>query len=721
MRRRTLHTSVKKLISITMIIIIIYTILNTIFNTKSYAAQSRDINANNIYNINETLYPGYASLLQNLKNTHPNWTFTLFYTDLDWSDVLRNETIVDHSRSLVQGKTGEWLCTHVECDGKPHDGTTWFGASQTAVAYYLDPRNFLTEDSIFQFETLSYIPSIHNEAGVEAILKGTFMSNKKICDYYGNSAYGDKTFAQTIMYAAEQSNVSPYHLASRVRQEVGVNGSGSSSGQVSGYVGYFNFYNIGAYAGGDAVINGLKYAQNAGWDTPEKSIVGGANWIANGYISKGQDSLYLQKWDVDSKYYGLYGHQYQQNIQAPASESGTIRNSYKAIFNNDLTNTSFNFVIPMYKNMPRTASRYPSSSTFVSQNAQLNDYIGAGVCLRATPNGELIKYLYNGASFLRIELKASNAGSNNWDKVMLPDGTMGYIATQFIIEASGNEVSKTAYINVEADLYNGPRTGANGTTAFRTLYKYQPVTIVEDGKYTFDGYTWVKVRLADGTNGYLPKNYVTEGTIGEQVKITCDTELAIRTGPGLSYDRIKYIDIGVIVTRIEKASTKVDGYYWDKVITDEGILGYMAREKYNPYLLYLTPVNGGTTNPPATGEKIALNEDEKIIKVIPYATFADIQAKYSNATLVSGTSTIGTGAKVGIDGKEYTIIKLGDVNGDGKTNSGDYVLLKNHIMDQGKLDGVYYKAGDANNDTKTNSGDYVLIKNSIMSSGNITL
>ncbi len=721
MRRRTLHTSVKKLISIIMIIIIIYTIINTIFNTKSYAAQTRDIDANNIYNINENLYPGYASLLQNLKSTHPNWTFTLFYTDLEWSDVLRNETIVDHSRSLVQGKTGEWLCTHIDCDGKPHDGTSWFGASQTAVAYYLDPRNFLNENNIFQFETLSYIPSIHNEAGVEAILRGTFMSNKKICDYYGDSTYGDKTFAQTIMYAAEQSKVSPYHLASRIRQEVGANGSGSCSGKVSGYVGYFNFYNIGAYAGTDAVINGLKYAKNAGWDTPEKSIVGGANWIASGYISKGQDSLYLQKWDVDNRYYGLYSHQYQQNIQAPTSESGTIRNSYKTIFNNDLASTSFNFVIPMYKNMPRTVSRYPSSSTFVSQNAQLYDYIGAGVCLRATPNGDLIKYLYNGASFLRIELKASNAGSNNWDKVMLPDGTMGYIATQFIIEASGNEISKSAYINAETQLYNGPRTADHGTTAFRTLYTYQPVTIVEEGKYSFDGYSWVKVRLGDGTSGYVQKNYVTEGTIGEQVKITCDTELAIRTGPGLSYDRIKYIDIGVIVTRIEKASTKVDGYYWDKVITDEGILGYMAREKYNPYLLYLTPVNGGTTNPPTTGEKIALNEDEKVIKVIPSATFADVTAKYSGATLASGTETLGTGAKININGVEYTVIKLGDVNGDGKTNSGDYVLLKNHIMEQGNLDGIYYKAGDVNGDGKTNSGDYVVIKNSIMSSGSITL
>ena len=181
MQKKNLQNIVKKLISIMMIIIIIYTLINSLIINVSYAvSQKRDVDAKNIYNIDEKLYPGYANLLQNLKSTHPNWTFTLFYTDLEWTDVLINETVVNHSRSLVQGKTGEWLCTDINCVDKPHDASSWFGASQTAVAYYMDPRNFLTEDKIFQFETLSYIPSIHTEAGVEAILSGSFMHNKKI-------------------------------------------------------------------------------------------------------------------------------------------------------------------------------------------------------------------------------------------------------------------------------------------------------------------------------------------------------------------------------------------------------------------------------------------------------------------------------------------------------------------------------------------------------------
>lgn len=691
MQKKSLQTINKKCISIMMIIIIVLTLVNALLITKTYAVnQVRNVDNNNIYNIDETIYPGYATLLQNLKSTHPNWTFTLLYTDLEWTDVLMNETIANHERSLVQGKTGEWLCTYNGCDGVPHDGSSWFGASQTAVAYYMDPRNFLTEDRIFQFEALSYVPSIHTESGVEAVLKGSFMYNTKICDYYGNSAYGDKTFAQTIMYAAQVSGVSPYHIASRIRQEVGANGSGSITGNVAGYEGYFNFYNIGAYASTDPIINGLIYAkrENVNWNTPEKSIVGGAQWIATSYIAKGQDSLYLQKWDVDNQYLGLYGHQYMTNIQAPTSEASTVYSSYKTIFNNELSSTSFNFIIPMYKNISKIVSRYPSSSTYVSQNAQLNDNY---VYIRQTPNGTPIGLYNAGYSFLRIELKASKENGTNWDKIMLPDGTIGYVATQFVMEKIGrDEVSKKAYANINTNLLNGPRLVENGTTSIRLLYQGQSLTIIEEGKYTFDGCEWYKVRLTDGTEGYIQKNYITEGSFGEDVKVTCNTELALRSDPAGAI--IKYINPGVIVTRIEKATNKVGDYYWDKVVTSDGIIGYMARERYNPYALWLTPVNG-EEQPENPEDKFAVNETEKIIKTIPTAVFADIQQKYEGAILVSGTESLGTGAIIKISDMEYTIVKLGDVNGDGEIDVIDLALLKRHLVGTSFLKNEYYKAG----------------------------
>lgn len=755
MTRKNLQNITNKTISIIMITIVIFGFLQALIRNSYAISQTRNIDSQNIYNINETLYPGYASALQSLKESHPNWTFTLLYTDLEWTDVLINETVASHTRSLVQGKTGEWLCTHTSCAGIPHDGSNWYGASQTAVAYYMDPRNFLTESKIFQFEALSYIPSIHTESGVEAVLKGTFMSNKKISEYYNNSSYSDKTFAQVIMEAAKESGVSPYHIAARIRQEVGVNGSGSTSGKVSGYEGYYNFYNIGAYASSDAVINGLIYAKSSSinWDTPEKSIMGGAKWIATSYISKGQDSIYLEKWDVDNQYLGIYSHQYMQNIQAAASESSSVYSTYSSIFNNNLKDTSFNFIIPMYKNIPKTVSRYPSSSTYVSQDAQIRDTSGIGVYIRETPAGKVKDIYYNGTSFLRIELNASTVSGNNWDKVMLSDGSIGYIATQYVTEKLSNDLlSKKAYINEGTDLLNGPRITSNGTTAFRTLYEGQSVTILEDGKYKFDGVTWVRIKLGDGTTGYIPKDYVTEGIYGEEVEITCDTELALRSEP--SGNLTMYIYPGVIVNRLEKATDKINGYYWDKVITSDGIVGYMARERYNPYALWLTPVNGENNTNVDTGsdnnedknnesenkseennntdnentevdykdEKMQIDSTEKEIKLVPQTTFDDIKAKYEDATIVSGTEKLGTGTVIKIGNIEFTVIKYGDVNGDSDVDIIDWALIKRHILGTNNLVNEYKKAGLLQANTQEiDIIDWALLKRHILSTQIISM
>ena len=104
------------------------------------------------------------------------------------------------------------------------------------------------------------------------------------------------------MAAAKYAQVSPYHLASRLRQEMGVDGSQLAFGTYPGYAGYFNFFNIGAYAhdGRPARENGAIYAKQSGsylrpWTNPYKAILGGADFLGSGYIRKVQNTLYLQK------------------------------------------------------------------------------------------------------------------------------------------------------------------------------------------------------------------------------------------------------------------------------------------------------------------------------------------------------------------------------------------------------------------------------------------
>ena len=304
----------------------------------------------------------YISSLIKLHNSHPTWQFKVFNTDLtfeymnnfEYDGYVRGWSLIEDTGRYIDGykSTASWSYNYLtdtfnnSFDG---GGSSWYAPRKDVIAYYMDPRNFLTEKQIFMFETLSYNKNYQTKEGVEAILKNTFMTG------YADSE-NTKTYADAFIDAAVKYDVSPYLLVSRVIQEVGANGSTIVSGTVSGYEGYYNFYNIKATGSqGQIIVNGLKYAKEMGWDSPYKAILGGAKFLAEGYINIGQDTLYLQKWDLIVPNPGK--HQYMQNIEAPYYEAIKTYNSYN---NRGALSNSFVFSIPVYKNMPDKTS-LPSS------------------------------------------------------------------------------------------------------------------------------------------------------------------------------------------------------------------------------------------------------------------------------------------------------------------------------------------------------------------------
>ena len=96
------------------------------------------------------------------------------------------------------------------------------------------------------------------------------------------------------------------------------------------------------------------------WTSPYKSIIGGAQWIANGYINQGQNTNYLQKFDVDDSDGRLYWHQYMSNVVGAVNESNI---SYKGYVNNNMLTNDFVFVIPLYDNLPAERSRLPGDTS----------------------------------------------------------------------------------------------------------------------------------------------------------------------------------------------------------------------------------------------------------------------------------------------------------------------------------------------------------------------
>ena len=311
----------------------------------------------------------YITELVKLHEKYPYWQFKPYKTGLKWSDVIKNESKVGLNLLSVN-KSYAWKSTAAKAyDWKtdkyiPYDGSTWVTASKKAVKYYMDPRNFLDERGIFQFESLEYQSGSQTQAGVENILNNTPMHNKKYTYKSSGKSISEK-YSKTFMTAAKKSKVSPYHLASRVKQEVVISStkmSSSVSGTVSGYKGIYNFYNIGAnnsVVSGGAVANGLRWAKTGTtylrpWNNRYKSIVGGAQYIGKNYINIGQNTLYLEKFNVTSK--NTYNHQYMGNIEAPNNEATKTVAAYGAIDKS----MPIIFSIPVYEGMPEKPCAVPS-------------------------------------------------------------------------------------------------------------------------------------------------------------------------------------------------------------------------------------------------------------------------------------------------------------------------------------------------------------------------
>ena len=330
----------------------------------------------------------YKAYLRQLHALHPNWVFVAHNTNLSWK-VFIDEEMVGNRCLVPKSMPVEYKQNDVGISG-----SGWVRASRPAVEYYADPRNFLTEESIYQFELLIHNSNYQNKKGVEKILSNTFMSNRVIPDDV-------ISYTDAFMKIGKEINVSPYHLASRVRQEHGgdhladpnnppnpieLGLSPLISGNYPGYEGYYNYFNIKASGTTkeDIYRNGLEYAKSQGWNTRYRSLIGGGQYLGN-YIGQGQNTVYLQKFDVDNSDGKLYC-QYMQNLLAPCNEGNTTRRAYEEL---GVLNNAFVFRIPVYNNMPTLPSPKPGDSYIVPEKFILMCYKNL---LGRTPNkAELAK------------------------------------------------------------------------------------------------------------------------------------------------------------------------------------------------------------------------------------------------------------------------------------------------------------------------------------------
>lgn len=331
--------------------------------------------------LNKGFTNSYLPYLKALHEKHPNWIFTAVETGIKFEDAVTNENIgdisvVDGTDESLRSKEYPYYQNGVYIETNEPG---WYVASRNTVSYYMDPRNFLSEEYIFMFENLRYNRTTQTRGVVENVVAGSFLNTNEYLDI--------------IMKTADLYEVSPVHIASRIRQEKGTTDSTATTGGEftfsvdqeclnnlgytdpnswnaknscgSGldYSGIYNYYNIGAYSSyWSATIRGLIWA-NGGfdgsvttyrrpWKTKEDAIMGGAEYLVGKFINVNQHTLYYQKFNISpDSVYPHYTNQYMTNVRAHATEASSMYKGYTKEGNNLLNNT-FEFLIPVYLEMP---------------------------------------------------------------------------------------------------------------------------------------------------------------------------------------------------------------------------------------------------------------------------------------------------------------------------------------------------------------------------------
>ena len=707
----------------------------------------------------EAFPESYKPYLEILKQKYPNWNFIALYTNLDWKYVIDNENIfgknlvpISYHDNWKNTKNGEY---NVEVD------SGWVDSSRKAVEYTMDPRNFLNEVRIFQFEVLSYDEKTNNIDGIEKILYGTEFYNR-IVEYKnssGNNIVTNDKYSDLILRGGQTSKVSTYHLASRIKQEVGPFLSHSSiSGIVQGFEGLYNFYNIGATSSSEpmgAIKNGLQYAKDGKgasqetknkylipWNTKERAITGGAIFIGSSYINIGQNTIYLQKFDVNDEKGGeLFWHQYMTNVLAPYSESKLVYNGYK---NSGIFSTGLTFIIPVYDNMPELPVKSPNilENDFTSDNTKMYANVTTKLNVRSGPGSsyEIITTLDSKEQVTRIA-KGKQAGEL-WDRVILENGVVGYVFQSYLEKVPEIQVSD---INLSID-----KTTINKNERVKLNVEILPVE-AENAKIEFsssdnsvaivdeDGYI---LGLSSGKSIITAK---TENGISDSINIEVyspvtdinfdTTDLVLEKGENFHLNVIIYPEDATNKS-IEFSSENVN------IATVDNNGNIIAKDIGNTKIfvksldtniqksINIQVIEKLDESEISFDESLVINANE--ISGIDYKNNTvnnfkqliktDYEIKILNFKdeKLEDADLIGTGSKVKIykDNnilREYKIILYGDVTGDGKINSVDLLVLQRHILELEKFDGIFLKAGNINKNGKNPSSvDLLLIQRHIL-------
>lgn len=190
------------------------------------------------------------------------------------------------------------------------DNKTWRDASSTEIKAAMDSSKFIESDTQkYQFLELDKYQGIdHNR------IKRMLIDNPTLLKH-----------SDEFIKAAKDKHVNEVYLISHALLETGSAKSELSSGVEIDGKKYYNFFGVGALDE-NPIKTGSEYAKKHGWDTPQKAISGGANFIHGHFLSnKDQNTLYSMRWNPKNP----GEHQYATDIKWAESNASLMAHFYE--------------------------------------------------------------------------------------------------------------------------------------------------------------------------------------------------------------------------------------------------------------------------------------------------------------------------------------------------------------------------------------------------------
>lgn len=670
-------------------------------------------------NLDTNKYPGYKALLDKVKSEY-GYNIQLYYTGVDWEEALTIE-YQGHGKSpsnlfyVSDTRKGAWYCPL--CGEKVYDSSIPC-ASKEAIAYMLDPRNSLTDESIFQFMNIEGHNNM-NKQQLAAMVSGTLLANDEC--------------TSALIEAGQAYNLNPAFLAAKIIIEQGSNGSTLTKGQgdLSGnYKGYYNYFNYGATGSGSAniITNGLKAAHSEGWNSPRASIVGGAKYLKESYIDTyGQNTFYFLKFNFSGKN-TLGSHQYEQNVMGAESKGSILRKYFK-----QTTGVTPTMVIPLYENMPLLPSERPDTnieSSITYEDGEIKN-LKSTISIRSSDKGIIFESVPNNTS-VKIIKRATAPGDRGyyWDLVLVnKTGTYGYVARN-----TGNEhlFGSGVYHTIKGknDVIKAPRELATTTDGYLHV---TPSVTVEDVKAKFIGSRVYAPNSNEVTTGYIATNSIVIAndrvySVAKKGDINCDGLVNQADSDDLSKH---YKGENVIKDEVILQATRVATLKGGSEEDYNRLVRVVNGSEYiilDPKLTCIIPEEEKEEPEDPNIPKQIIATDDGYLHITPTVTVKNIKAQYAGAKIYgvdSNEKTSGaveTGALAIINGKIYTVVKRGDVNSDSFVNQADAdIIYKHYTGAQAITEPMYLQAGRVANSEGVTEADYNKIKEYLEGKVHITL